>query len=60
MSLRKVGELTLDRGVDVSCETIRRWTIKPGPLIGHVLRRLDPHPCDVWHLDEVDVKITGG
>ena len=33
MSLREVGELMLDLGVDVSCETIRRWTVKPDPLI---------------------------
>ncbi len=33
LSLREVEELMLERGVDVSYETIRRWTIKFGPLI---------------------------
>jgi len=60
MRLREVVELMLDRGVEVSCETSRRWTVKPGPLMGHALRRRDPRPSDVWHLDEVDLKIAGG
>ena len=49
----------LERGVDVSYETIRRWTVKFGPLIAHVLRRRQPRPGDVWHLDEVVMKIAG-
>ncbi len=49
----------LERGVDVSYETIRRWSVKFGPLIAHVLRRRQPRPGDVWHLDEVVVKIAG-
>ena len=60
LSLREVEELMLERGVDVSYETIRRWTVKLGPLIAHVLQRRQPRPGDVWHLDEVVVKITGG
>ena len=58
LSLREVEELMLERGVDVSYETIRRWTVKFGPLIAHVLRRRQPRPGDVWHLDEVVVKIA--
>lgn len=59
LSLREVEELMLERGVDVSYETIRRSTVKFGPLITHVLRRRQPRPGDVWHLDEVVVKIAG-
>lgn len=59
LSLREVEEPMLDRGVDVSHETIRRWTVKFDPLIVHVLRRRQPRPGDVWHLDEVVVKIAG-
>lgn len=59
LSLREVEEMMLERGVDVSYETIRRWTVKFGPLITHVLRRRQPRPGDVWHLDEVIVKIAG-
>ena len=59
LSLREVEELILERGVDVSYETIRRWTVKFGPLIAHVLRRRQPRPGDVRPLDEVVVKIAG-
>ncbi len=38
LSLREVEEMMLARGVGVSYETIRRWTVKFGPLIAHVLR----------------------
>ncbi len=38
LSLREVEEMLLERGVDVSYETIRRWTVKFGPLIAHVIR----------------------
>ncbi len=38
LSLREVEEMMLARGVDVSYETIRRWIVKFGPLIAHVLR----------------------
>lgn len=59
LSLREVEELMLERGVDASYETIRRWTVKFGPLIARTLRRRQPRPGDVWHLDEVVVKIAG-
>jgi putative transposase len=59
LSLREVEELTLERGVDVPYETIRRWIVKFGPVIAHALRRRHPSPGDVWHLDEVVVKIAG-
>ena len=59
LSLREVEEMMLARGVDVSYETIRRWSVKFGPLIAHALRGRQPRPGDVWHLDEVVVKIAG-
>ena len=59
LSLREVEELMLERGVDVSYETIRRCVVKFGPLIAPVLRRRQPRPGDVWHLDEVVVMIAG-
>ena len=37
LSLREVEELKLERGVDVSYGTIRRWSVKFGPLITHGL-----------------------
>ena len=59
LSLREVEEVMPERGIDVSYETIRRWTVKFGPLIAHMLRRRQPRPGDVWHPDEVVVKIAG-
>ena len=59
LSFREVEEMLLERGIDVSYETIRRWYIKFGPLIAKGLRRRQPRPNDVWHLDEVVVKIAG-
>jgi len=35
LSFRDVEELMAARGVDVTYETIRCWTIKFGPLIAH-------------------------
>ena len=59
MSLRDVEELLAARGVDVSYETIRVWTIKFGPLIARRLKRLRPAPSPRWHLDEVVCSIGG-
>ena len=59
LSLREVEEMLLERGIDVSYETVRRWTAKFGPQIARNLRRCQRHPGDIWHLDEVVVKISG-
>ena len=59
MSLRDVEELLAARGIDVSYETIRVWTIKFGPLIARRLKRLRPAPSPRWHLDEVVCSIGG-
>ena len=59
LSLREVEEMLLERGIDVSYETVHRWTRKFGPQIARNLRRRQARPGDVWHLDEVVVKISG-
>ena len=59
LSRREVEEMLLERGIDVSYETVRRWTRKFGPQIARNLRRRQARPGDVWHLDEVVVKISG-
>ena len=59
MSLREVEELLLERGIDVSYETVRRWVAKFGPVIARGLRHQQPQPGDIWHLDEVVVAIKG-
>jgi putative transposase len=59
LSLRMVEEMLLERGIDVSYETVRRWVLKFGPMFARGLRRRAPRPGDIWHLDEVRVVIRG-
>lgn len=59
LSLREVEELLLQRGIDASYETVRRWVIKFGSQIARNLRQRQGRPGDVWHLDEVVVRISG-
>jgi transposase-like protein len=59
LSLRDVEELLAERGIDVSYETIRCWTIKFGPQIARRLKRLRPSPSPRWHLDEMVCNVGG-
>jgi transposase-like protein len=59
LSLRDVEELMLERGIEVSHETIHQWTRRFGPAYAAALRRRRPRPGDKWHLDKVFVKING-
>ncbi|MHB8283660.1 MAG: IS6 family transposase [Caulobacteraceae bacterium] len=59
LSVRDVEELLAERGVEVSREAIRVWTIKFGPLFARNLRRRQPRPSLRWHIDEMVVKIGG-
>ena len=59
LSLRAVEELLLERGIEVSHETLRRWIAKFGTVIARGLRRRQDRPGRVWHLDEVQVAIRG-
>ena len=47
------------RGIDVSYETIRAWTVKFGPKIAANLRRRKLPPSPRWHLDELVSTIAG-
>lgn len=51
--------MLLERGIVVSYETIRRWGRKHGPGYARRIRRRPPSSSDVWHLDEVAVRING-
>ncbi|MFN4091714.1 MAG: IS6 family transposase [Brevundimonas sp.] len=53
LSLRDVEELLVQRGIEVSYETIRCWTIKFGPVIARRLKHRRPAPSPRWHLDEM-------
>ena len=59
LSLRDVEELLAQRGIEVSYETIRCWTIKFGPQIARNLKRRRPAPSPRWHLDEMVCWVGG-
>jgi len=59
LSIRDVEELLAQRGIEVSYETVRCWTLKFGPLIAANLRRRRSPPTGRWHLDEMYVRIGG-
>ena len=59
LSFRDVEEMLAQRGIEVSYETIRSWTVKFGPLIAQNLKRRRPAPSPRWHLDEVVCNIGG-
>ena len=59
LSLRDVEEMLAHRGIEVSYETIRSWTVKFGAKIAANLRRRQLPPSPRWHLDEMVSTIAG-
>jgi putative transposase len=59
LSFRDVEDLLSHRGVDVSYETVRRWSVKFGLAYARKLRHSHPRADVRWHLDEVFVRING-
>ncbi len=59
LSYRDVEEIMAVRGITLTYETIREWSLKFGQPFAHDLRRRRPRPGDKWHLDEVFIKIKG-
>ena len=59
LSFRDVEELMIDRGINVSYETIRRWVEKFGSTYAKRIKSRSEPPSPVWHLDEVYTKING-
>jgi len=59
LSFRDIEEMLAMRGVKLSYETIREWTLKFGQTYTNGLLRRSPRPGDRWHLDEVFLKING-
>src|SRR5215210_1791424 len=59
LSLRMVEEMLAARGIEVSHETVRQWTMKFGQNFANQIRRRLPAPGDKWHLDEVVISIAG-
>jgi putative transposase len=48
LSLRLVEEMRLERGIVVSCETIRRWARTFGPDYAKRFRRKPARSDDIW------------
>ncbi len=59
LSLRNVQEILFERGIVVSHETLRQWSIKFGPEYADKIRRREPRRSDTWHLDEMTIKFGG-
>jgi putative transposase len=63
LSLRNVGDLLAERGIDICHETVRLWWNRFGPLFAAEIKKrrlLLRQSCPEWrwHLDEVFVKIN--
>jgi putative transposase len=59
LSLRDVELILAERGVCVTHESVRGWCQKFGMEFAKRLRRRRPRPGDIWHLDEVFIRING-
>lgn len=59
LSFRDIEDLLAQRGVEVSYETIRQWCEK---FVRECAARARPKQSrcgDIWHLDEVFIRIRG-
>jgi putative transposase len=59
LSLRDVELILAERGVCVTHESVHGWCRKFGMEFAQRLRRRRPRPGDIWHLDEVFIRING-
>src|SRR5258705_12928684 len=59
LSFRDIEDLLAERGIIVSYETIRLWCLKFGPDYARKLKRRQGRLGDIWHLDEVFIRING-
>jgi putative transposase len=57
LSLREVELILAARGIVVSYETIREWSLRFGRTYAKALKRRQPRPGDKWFLDEVFIRI---
>src|SRR6266571_7556787 len=59
LSFRDVEDLLAERGIIVTYETIRIWCQKFGPDYARKRKRRQGRLGDIWHLDEVLIRING-
>ena len=58
LSFRDVQELLAQRGISVTYEAIRAWTLKFGPPLTKTLKKRNYRKGDKWHVDEMCVMIN--
>lgn len=54
-----IDELLAARGIFVTYETIRQWTLRFGHAFANKLRHRQPRRGEKWHLDEMIVTMNG-
>jgi len=59
LSLRDVERILAERGIIVSYENIREWSVRFGRMFASSLKRRRPRPGDKRHLNEVFIRIQG-
>ena len=60
LGFRDVAELLLQRGFEVSYETVRTWEFRFAPLVSERLRaRRHGNAGRSWHLDETYIRVSG-
>jgi putative transposase len=59
LSLRDVSDVMLARGIEVSHEAIRLWTLRFGTEYARRLRSTRGACSNTWHLDELCLMING-
>jgi len=63
LSLRQVGDILFERGIDICHETMRFWWNRFGPMFAAEIRNRRVHHHSYsnwrWHLDEMFVRING-
>ena len=61
LGFRDVAELLLQRGYEVTHETIRSWEFRFAPLLSNQLRaRRSGRDGESWYLDEAYLKVARG
>jgi putative transposase len=59
LSLRDVSEQLMMRGIELSHETIRAWSLKFGQTYANEIKRRAPRRGDKWHMDEMCLVMKG-
>jgi putative transposase len=58
-SYRDIQDELAFRGIIVSHETVRSWSIKFSNHFRDVIKKRERKPTDKWHLDEMCIKVNG-